>query len=240
MSLHDMKAIFALPPWHGCASESARLQAGAVVVHDALYWIPLIASHSLARREEICGLMITEVVFDAPIPYFDIHPNQYRRLKNAQSKRKIPIHPELLRLGLRDYVLAVGALGYDLLFPDLVSARGTDPLGDQFQDLWSPILSKAVPDAETTGKVFHSIRHFGNDALVDARVMIEWRQDIMGHGGRSEAEERYRDATRLRRKMSALKKLPQMTSDLVAHPIMLKVSVIQKLARKPRQARSVE
>jgi hypothetical protein len=70
--------------------------------------------------------------------------------------------------------------------------------------------------------------------------MIEWRQDIMGHGGRSEAEERYRDATRLRRKMSALKKLPQMTSDLVAHPITLKVSVIQKLARKPRQARSVE
>ena len=240
MSLHDMKAIFALPPWHGCASESARLQSGAVVVHDALYWIPLIAFFSLARREEVCGLMIVDVVFDAPIPYFDIRLNQYRRLKNAQSKRKVPIHPELLRLGLRDYVLAIGALGYDLLFPDLVSARGADPLGDQFQDLWSPILSKAVPDAETTGKVFHSIRHFGNDALVDARVMIEWRQDIMGHGGRSETEERYRDTTRLRRKLSALKKLPDLTSNLVAHLITLRGSVIQKLARTPRRVRSVE
>jgi integrase len=106
-----MKAIFTLLPWHGCASESARLKAGALVIHDALYWIPLIASYSLARREEICGLMITDVVFDEAIPHFDIRPNRYRRLKNPQSKRKIPIHPELLRLGLHDYVLAIGALG---------------------------------------------------------------------------------------------------------------------------------
>lgn len=239
MTIADMRAIVALPVWHGCASESKRLGAGSLVIHDALYWVPLIASYSLTRREEVCGLMVADVVFDAAIPHFDIRPNKYRRLKNPQSKRKIPIHPELIRLGLREYVAAIAALGYDLLFPDLLSASGTAPLGDQFHDLWAPVLATAVPDAEATGKVFHSIRHFGNDALVDARVMIEWRQDILGHGGRSEAEERYRDATRLKRKLTALKKLPNITSNLVAHPVTLTTNVTEKLARRPRRARSV-
>ncbi|WP_316168236.1 MULTISPECIES: hypothetical protein [unclassified Bradyrhizobium] len=240
MTTADMRAIVALPVWHGCASESKRLEPGNVIIHDALYWVPLIASYSLARREEVCGLMVADVVFDAAIPHFDIRPNKYRRLKNPQSKRKVPIHSELMRLALREYVAAIAALGYDLLFPDLLPARCTGPLGDQFQDLWAPVLATAVPDAETTGKVFHSIRHFGNDALVDARVMIEWRQDILGHGGRSEAEERYRDATRLKRKLTALKKLPNITSSLLAHPVKLTTSVMKKLARKPRQTRSAQ
>jgi len=182
--------------------------------------------------------MVADVVFDAAIPHFDIRPNKYRRLKNPQSKRKVPILPELIRLDLREHVASPAALGCDLLFPDPLPARGAGPLGNQFHDLWAPVLATGVPDSETTGKVFHSIRHYGNDTLVDARIMIEWRQDILGHGGRSEAEERYRDATRLKRKLTALKKLPNITSNLLSHPVTLTTSVMKKLARKPRRTRS--
>ena len=238
MSLADMKSIFALPPWSGCRSESERLEKGDCVVHDAMYWVPLIAAYSLARREEICGLMIADVKFDAEIPYFDLKRNKYRRLKNPQSKRKIPIHLELLRLGLREYVGAISRLGYDVIFPDLLSARGTGPLGDQFQDVWEPVLATAVPNAEAERKVFHSIRHFGNNSLVDAKIMLEWRQDIMGHGGRNESEERYRDETRLKRKLSALKKIPDLTGDLRTSDIMLKATVANKISRRPRSSKS--
>jgi integrase len=112
----DLTTVFDLPVWRGCRGEGARLEPGKAVVHDGLYWAPLIAAYSLMRREEICGLMVADVHFEGAIPYFEVRPNKYGRLKNAQSKRKLPIHPELLRLGLCDYVEAVHRLGYDLLF----------------------------------------------------------------------------------------------------------------------------
>jgi len=193
----DLTTVFDLPVWRGCRGEGARLKPGTVVVHDGLYWAPLIAAYLLMRREEICGLMIADVHFEGAIPYFEVRPNKYRRLKNPQSKRKLPIHPELLRLGLREYVGAVHQLGYDLLFPDLLPASGNAPLGDQLHDDWVPALARALPAESGEGKTFHSIRHLGNDALIDAKVVLEWRQDIMGHGGVSETDERHRDETRL-------------------------------------------
>ncbi|WP_311925023.1 site-specific integrase [Microvirga sp. 3-52] len=231
----DLMTVFDLPVWRGCRGEGARLEPGTVVVHDGLYWAPLIAAYSLMRREEICGLMIADIHFDGGIPYFEVRPNKYRRLKNAQSKRKLPIHPELLRLGLRDYVEAIRQLGYDLLFPDLLPASGNAPLGDQLHDGWAPALARALPTASGEGKTFHSIRHFGNDALIDAKVMLEWRQDIMGHSGVSETDERYRDETRLARKLSALRKLPTVTASLQPARISLRETVVEKIGRRSRR-----
>ncbi|MGD0565571.1 MAG: hypothetical protein ABSA66_21115 [Roseiarcus sp.] len=235
MVLDDIIAILKSSVWRGGLGEDARLIPGNVVVHDALYWVPLIAIDSLMRREEACGLMIADVHFDTPIPYFDVMPNKYRRLKNSQSKRKVPVHPELLRLGLRKYVEAVQALGYDLLFPELLAASGTSPLGEQFHDLWSPLLKQQLPQAAEVGKVFHSVRHWGNQALSDRKVMLEWRRDIMGHGGVAETDERYRDETRLKNKLSALSKLPKVTEELAAFPIRLREKVQQRIGRTPRK-----
>jgi len=65
-------------------------------------------------------------------------------------------------LGLRAYVEAIAALGYDLLFPELLPASGAAPLGDQFHGLWSPLLKRQLPEASEAGIVLHSIRHWGN------------------------------------------------------------------------------
>jgi integrase len=231
----DLNSIFRQPVWAGCGGERRRWVAGDCVVHDGLYWAPLIAHYGMMRREEVCGLMIADVVLDTEVPNFDLRPNKYRALKNPQSKRRVPVHPELLRLGLADYIRAVGALGYDLLFPDLLPAtEGTSLLGDQLHDDWSKCLKTAVSHAGGGSKTFHSFRHSGNDALTDAEVMLEWRQDILGHGGASEAEERYRSDTRLPRKLEALLKLPVVTADLTAQPIRLRTMVETKIGRRPR------
>jgi integrase len=229
----DLTAIFAQPIWTGCASEKSRWQLGDVVIHDGLYWAPLIASYSLLRREEVCGLQIRDVVLDSEVPHFDIRLNPYRRLKTLQSTRRVPIHSELLRLGLADYIGAVAALGYDLLFPDLLASKQT-ALGDQLQEDWSKVLQAAIPDARARRQSFHSFRHAGNQLLADARIPLEWRQDILGHGGSSEAEERYRSETGLTQKLEAIAALPAITTDLMAYPIRLRTMVAKKLARKPR------
>lgn len=230
----ELEALFRSPVFCGSASEEERFEPGNLVVHDSLYFAPMIATYAMMRREEICGLMIEDVVLDHPVPHFEVRQNKYRRLKNAQSRRLLPIHPELLRLGLADYVAAIGAVGYDLLFPELLPASEGTPLGDQFYDDWRPMLLRQVPDAAVRGQVFHSIRHSGNAALTEEKVMVEWRQDILGQGGQSEAAERYREAISLELKLEALMKLPIVTGHLEPAPIRLRRSVMIGKKRLPR------
>jgi hypothetical protein len=77
--------------------------------------------------------MVDDVIFDnGEIPYLHIAKNEGRRIKNAQSQRNIPLHPEVIRLNFLTYVKAIKALGYKLLFPDLFSPTSSSPLGDRF------------------------------------------------------------------------------------------------------------
>jgi len=237
-SVADLTRLFGSPVWIGGASPKRRLEPGSMIVHDAQYWVPLIGAYSLMRREEICGLMLDEVVFDAPIPYFDIKVNKYRRIKNTQSTRKIPIHPELLRLGLEEYCRQIAATGYDLVFPELYGDNPARALGNAFDRGWNRILKQALPDARERKLVFHSLRHFGNNELLRQEVMPEWRQDILGQGGESEAEERYREAISLDLMLSALRKIPCVTAGVEPAPINLRNDVrahsVNRQRRKPR------
>lgn len=151
--------------------------------------------------------------------------------------RSVPIHPELERLGFRDYVAAVSRRGYDLVFPELVSASSATSLGDVFYDDWAPMLARQIPDAAELGLVFHSIRHYRNTQLIDCGVIREWRQDILGQGGSTEADECYRNELALERKRAALLQLPTVTDHLQPAPIRLRHAVIARMLRPTRPAR---
>jgi len=69
-------------------------------------------------------------------------------------------------------------------------------------------------------------------------VMPEWRQDILGQGGESEAEERYREAIPLPLMLSALRKIPNVTAGIQPATIILRNDVrahsVSRQRRKPR------
>jgi integrase len=90
-------------------------------VHYA--WLPLVALYTGARVNEICQLNphTDETDGDGAIR---------KSIKNATSRRKVPIHSALLQLGFMDYVAARRASGGQLLFP------------------WKPSKGKASYNAE--------------------------------------------------------------------------------------------
>jgi integrase len=220
--------IFHAAPFTGCASWDRPLEPGCEIYHRALYFVPLLLQYGGGRREEICGLEVDDVI-EGPIPYIHVRANATRRIKNAQSDRFLPIHPEVLRLGFLDYVAAIRALGYKLVFPCLFSPTTSSPLGDRLYDEFKPILvwaceqEKADPDT-----VIHSFRHGFNSTLKAKHVRAEERADLMGHGGDSETTERYADPIQLRRALQLLKKIPVVTVHLKAVPIQLVPWVEQK------------
>ena len=80
-------------------------------------FVPLIACLSGCRAEEVVGLRVQDVREEAGVWFFDFVPTAERRLKNAASQARTPIHPELLRLGLINYVASVPQGGR--LFPEI-------------------------------------------------------------------------------------------------------------------------
>lgn len=227
----DYTAFFRLPPWTGCESQENRMTAGSTVIHDALYFVPILAQKTLARREEICGLDVDDVLEEDGIPYIFIRNNEHRRIKNPQSTRRIPLVAEPCRLGFLRYRSAIKALGYKLLFPDLRANSDRTALGDVFYDGFVEHWETAIPGYREQKKVFHSIRKTGGDNLKDAYVTSEIRADILGHGGRNTTEERYANAAKLKQMVEALNRLPTYTSHLVACDIRLHGDV---LTHKPR------
>jgi integrase len=227
----DCTAFFRLPPWTGCESQENRMTAGSVVIHDALYFVPILAQKTLGRREEICGLDVDDVLEENGVPYIFIRNNAHRRIKNPQSTRRVPLVEEVCRLGLLRYHSAIKALGHKLLFPDLRAGSDRTALGDVFYDSFVEHWKIAIPDYQEQKKVFHSIRKTSGDNLKDAGVASEIRADILGHGGKNTTEERYANAAKLKQMLEALDRLPTYTCDLMACDIRLHTDVLN---RKPR------
>lgn len=78
------------------------------------------------------------------------------RLKTAASERRVPVHPELVRIGFLQHVEGMRKAGEDRLFPDLpIGMMGT--YSDVFSKWFGRFLTKA--GVTEPGAVFHSFRH---------------------------------------------------------------------------------
>jgi integrase len=84
---------------------------------EAKRWLPLIALYSGCRIEEGAGLRVVDIKETHDVLCFDFVPHGERGLKTASSRRRVPVDPELVRLGLSDYVRALPQAGR--LFPEL-------------------------------------------------------------------------------------------------------------------------
>lgn len=231
LPLARIENLFKQPPFVNCAGWDRLSEEGAdgqsLVYHGALYFIPMMIYYGGGRREEYCGLMIEDVVEDnGSYPYLHIAKNKYRRIKNAQSKRNIVLHPEIIRLGFLRYLSLIRSLGYDLVFPDLFSPTTKSPLGNRYYKLFKPVLIAAGITEEGLGS--HALRHAFGAILKKKKVREEDRADLLGHRGKTETSERYCEATEIADMYELVCKMPTVTGHLIAHPINLPAWITEK------------
>jgi integrase len=111
---------------------------------------------------------------------FDFVPHSLRGLKTASSRRAVPVHQELLRLGLMDYVASVPATG--LLFPEMKPGPH-GKLAGAFSKWWGRFTDEL--GITSPHKTFHSFRHSFSDAARRAKVEPEVRSQLLGHGAQT-------------------------------------------------------
>ncbi|MBI1495529.1 site-specific integrase [Halocynthiibacter styelae] len=188
----DMTELARHPVWTGCASLGRRNEAGGQVIKDGLYWGPILASLTGARREEILGMQVEDVDVVHDIPHLRIRKNVNRRLKNAASERLVPMHRALLDLGFGRYVEELRTKGEVDLFPELKPQCETGSFGDVFYRKWKPVVSTQLGE-RSQRRTFHSFRHrFISVLRHTPNVPKEAVQDLVGHKHHDETDGRYR------------------------------------------------
>jgi integrase len=170
----DLKAIFSSPIY----TEGARPLGGK---GEAAFWLPLLALFSGARLEELGQLLVSDVRQEEGVWLLDINDKGGKKVKTANSRRQVPIHPELIRFGFLRY--ADERRGQDgaaaRMFP-LLEPRATGVL----TAIWSKWFAKEMTRVGITdsAKVFHSFRHTFKAACRRALLGEEVHDALTGHG----------------------------------------------------------
>jgi len=167
--------------------EQVRTILDAIVDNSIMYarkqyqkWGPLIGVYTGARLNEIAQIDLADIRQQDGIWFFDLNDEgDDKQLKTQASKRRVPIHCELIRLGLLDHVEALRKQGKQKLFHELPNSvehgRGRN-LGRWFNEKLLPTLN-----LKTKELVFHSLRHTVVTQLVNAHVPDPLVKALVGH-----------------------------------------------------------
>ena len=180
-SSDQLKAIFRSPLFETCNGNGQEHKSGNVVIRDWRYWVPWIGLYTGARLGEIAQLLTADVRQLHGVWIFHItrEGSALKSTKTAGSQRVVPIHSELIKLGLIEYHAAMVARGEKQLFPEIKpDQRGffsSDPSAF-FNAYFRRIRVKVDKTVN-----FHSFRHGIADAFRQAGYLDEQFGMLLGH-----------------------------------------------------------
>jgi|UPI000852E66F integrase len=146
---------------------------------QALYWLPLLMVYSGARREELAQLLVSDVRQDEDfgIWYLSIAPGDGKTVKTASSRRKVPLHGDLLELGFLNYRNSLPAEGR--LFPKL-EEHPENGYGHAVGKAWAKYL-KEVLKLDSQASPSHGFRHTFKTLCREVGIETAVSDWITGH-----------------------------------------------------------
>ena len=157
-----------------------------IYAHDWQYWLPLLGLYTGARLEELCQLKGQDFKVVDGCHYIDIHGegDTQNRVKTPSSIRKIPVHSELINLGLLDVVNKRSRECFLFNLKRINTNLGHLP------SKWFSGYKASLGLPKGT-KVFHSFRHTLRDKLTLSGVPNEHIRELLGHEQIGETFGRY-------------------------------------------------
>jgi integrase len=148
---------------------------------EPVRWGAWLGLYSGARVSEIGQLRLDDFYEEDGVPCFRITAGGIgQSLKTDASERVVPLHPELMQMGLMEYIEKLRKAGKDRLFPrsKVGSVNGA---GNFLSAAFGRHLTALGVNAKV-GKVgFHSLRKTVIQSLQAAGVASEVRAQLVGH-----------------------------------------------------------
>jgi hypothetical protein len=148
-------------------------------VGDPMFWAPLVALHMGLRSEEILQLYLDDIEIIDDIPCVVLKQGPGQSLKSKASRRTIPVHANLLKLGFMQLVALRRREGEPRLFPWLERSQSKKTFTENFSKRFTKYRQDhKIYDEQ---RDFHSFRTTFNDLLTQAECQDSHRRALMGH-----------------------------------------------------------
>lgn len=179
-SKQELRLIFTSPIFSQHGWQPPRVDLGR-----AMYWLPLLLYYTGARREELAQLKVEDVVIIDDVICLSILDGvskddlEVRTLKTSTSRRKIPLHLDLIKGGFLDYVYALPKDG--MMFP-LLKPNPDGYYGVGFGKHWTNYL-RSVVKLNTSVSPAHGFRHTFKTLCREVGIAEDVHDAITGHSG---------------------------------------------------------
>ncbi len=198
--MDDLTTIFSAPIF----TQGKRPRGGR---GEAAVWLPVLSLYSGARLEELALLETRDF-------YWDAHDKTWAMkvvtLKEGQvkpenrTKRAVPIHPNLVEIGLLRFVESQKAEKHERFFHQLTRDK-YGSLSATYSKWWGRYTRRlGIVDKR---KVFHSLRHLFKHIMRLSSVDDKISRAIMGHSLSDVADGYGAEDYPLKPKLLAIKKL---------------------------------
>ena len=144
-----------------------------------LFWLVAVLAYTGARLREIMALRFEDFVWHESTPIITIQRHEARGLKNEHSGRWVPIHKDLLSLGLKDWIEWRARNGAPAPWPSSTK-KTAEYWGRRFREA----ITIPLGLHEHRGKMLHSFRHTFISTCVGVNVPDSARHLMTGHKGR--------------------------------------------------------
>jgi len=175
-----------------------------LVKKDDHKWGALLAMFTGARLNEVAQLEAGDIANEDGIWFINITDDgdNKKRVKANASRRKVPIHSELIRLGFLDWVTTIsdGPRLFMSFSYDAKDGYGRN-LGRWFNTRFLTGLG-----IKEDGLVFHSLRHTVVTRMRQAGVELALVQEIVGHERGSVTDGYFGEGYTLAQKQDAIEK----------------------------------
>jgi integrase len=181
-TIPEMNRLFAEAPlFNGCATSDRIGDPGTFRVRDHRFWLPLVMLFSGCRPAEIAQLAVGDVRQEHGIWIMHItDADDEQSVKTTGSKRIVPVHSELIRLGFIAFCQRQAERGLARIFPEAErNSRGQ--LAATFSRDFTRTVLKGIGLDKAGELSLYSFRHGFVDALRRAGYLDEQFGFLVGH-----------------------------------------------------------
>ena len=179
-----------------------EIQKECVAYDDDMRWLVAILSDSGMRLGEAAGLLKSDLQIDGEIPYLNIQPHEWRRLKTESSNRKIPLVGQSLWAAKQ---ILKHTKSSEFAFPRYNRQQYTNA------NSASAALNKWLKVYVSKGQSIHSFRHSMRDRLREVDCPSEVIDQI-GGWARSGVGDSYGEGYSIFKMHEYLEKITQVIS----------------------------
>ena len=170
--LEDLNKLFGSPVF----TAGARPGGGK---GEAAFWLPLLGLFTGARLGELVQIRVADVQVADDIDYLNLtDEGKEQNIKTEGSRHRVPIHPELVRLGFLDYVKVRRAAKDERLFP-LLKEGWSGSWTDNWSQWWRTYRHSV--GVTERWRDFHALRHTFKRQCRECGIPKEIHDAITGH-----------------------------------------------------------